>query len=72
MPNGPQGQRRPADANQLAKAIVDIATGEVEERAQDKSRKAIARGKARASALTPEQRADIARLAAQARWRKSQ
>jgi len=28
MPKGPQGQKRPADMNQLAKAIVDIATGE--------------------------------------------
>ena len=25
MPKGPKGQKRPADANQLAKAIVDLA-----------------------------------------------
>ena len=26
MPKGPKGQKRPADPNQLAKFIVDIAT----------------------------------------------
>ena len=30
MPKGPQGQKRPADPNQLAKFIVDIATGEAQ------------------------------------------
>ena len=30
MPKGPKGQKRPADMNQLAEAIVDIATGEVD------------------------------------------
>ena len=33
MPKGPKGQKRPADMNQLAKAIVDIATGQAEENA---------------------------------------
>jgi hypothetical protein len=32
MPKGPKGQKRPRDANQLAKLIVDIATGQVEDR----------------------------------------
>ena len=32
MPTGPKGQKRPRDANQLAKLIVDIATGQVEDR----------------------------------------
>ena len=32
MPIGPKGQKRPRDANQLAKLIVDIATGQVEDR----------------------------------------
>jgi hypothetical protein len=27
MPIGPKGEKRPRDANQLAKLIVDIATG---------------------------------------------
>ena len=32
MPTGPKGEKRPRDANQLAKLIVDIATGQVEDR----------------------------------------
>jgi hypothetical protein len=32
MPTGPEGQKRPRDTNQLAKLIVDILTGEVEDR----------------------------------------
>ena len=32
MPIGPKGQKRPRDPNQLAKLIVDIATGQVEDR----------------------------------------
>jgi hypothetical protein len=31
-PTGPKGEKRPRDPNQLAKLIVDIATGEVEDR----------------------------------------
>jgi hypothetical protein len=32
MPRGPKGQKRPRDMNQLAKLMVDILTGEVEDR----------------------------------------
>jgi hypothetical protein len=32
MPIGPKGEKRPRDANQLAKLIVDIATGQVKDR----------------------------------------
>jgi hypothetical protein len=28
MPKGPRGEKRPADMNELAKMIVDIATGQ--------------------------------------------
>ncbi|HXW28430.1 MAG TPA: hypothetical protein VEK55_03620 [Xanthobacteraceae bacterium] len=76
--------KRPRDPAQLAKLVVDIATGEVEDREptpeeQGKNAKAVARGRAggskggrsRAAILTPEQRAEIARIAAQARWKKS-
>jgi hypothetical protein len=76
--------KRPRDPAQLAKLIVDIATGQVEDREptpeeQGKSATAVERGKAgglkggkaRAMKLSPEQRADIARLAAQTRWKKS-
>ena len=77
-------RRRPRDFNQAAKLVIDIATGEVEDRPptpeeQGKSAAAVSRGKAggtkggkaRAMKLTPEQRAEIARLAAQTRWKKS-
>lgn len=65
--------KRPRDPAQLAKLIVDIATGE----AEDKKPLASARkgglkgGKARTKALTPEQRSEIARVAASARWKKA-
>lgn len=71
MPNKP---KRPRDPNQLAKAIVDIATeGEPEESVTVKRARKGGQvgGKARAKALTPEQRADIARQAASARWKKA-
>lgn len=67
--------KRPRDLNQWAKRMVDIATGEVEDtsekptvkRAQKAGQKG---GPARAKALTPEQRSEIARAAAAARWKK--
>jgi len=72
MPKGPQGQRRPADTNQLAKAIVDIATGEAKENAPTRGRPGGLKGaKARAQKLTPEQRREIARKAAAKRWRNA-
>ncbi|MEQ9635836.1 MAG: RNA-binding protein [Devosia marina] len=65
-------RKRPRDPNQLAKRIVDLATGEETEPQPDEI--AVARGKkggpARANKLTPEQRSEIARIAATARWRK--
>lgn len=68
--------KRPRDPNQLAKIIIDLATGATSER-QDTvlTKRARTAGKkggpARAATLTPEQRADIARVAAHARWKKS-
>jgi len=72
----PKRARRPRDPIQLAKLIGDIATGQAVER-DDSPKIARARkgghkgGPARAAALTPEQRAEIARVAAEARWKKS-
>ena len=73
--------KRPRDTNQLAKMIVDIATGEqpdtpADDDTEGKDPAAIARGrkggkkggKARAEALTNEERSDIAKKAAAARW----
>jgi len=71
--------KRPRDPNQLAKLIADIATGEVDDTVSE-SKKAVKRkgragglkgGKARARNLTSEQRQDIAKLAARARWKKT-
>ena len=61
--------KRPRDPNQLAKAIVDLATGEAEEKVPLAS--ARKGGEARATVLTPKQRSEIARVAAEARWKKS-
>lgn len=70
--------KRPRDPNQLAKMIVDISTGKVEDTLSAKKKKpaaqragGLAGSKARAKKLTPEERRDIARLAAQARWKKT-
>lgn len=71
--------KRPRDPNQLAKLIVDIATGETEDTVSVSKRVSkrkgraggLKGGKARAQHLTSEQRQDIARLAARARWKKT-
>lgn len=69
--------KRPRDPNQLAKLIVDIATGEAPPDAQsekDPAAVALGRkgglkgGKARAEALTPAKRSAIAKKAAAKRW----
>lgn len=71
--------KRPRDVSQLAKMMVDIASGEVnqiENDGKDKAAVALGRkggligGKARWANLSPEQRSEAAQLAAQARWRK--
>ncbi len=72
--------KRPRDANQLAKWIVDRATGQTqpEDDLHGKDAAAVKRGKAggakggkaRASKLTPEQRRAIATKGATARWKK--
>lgn len=68
--------KRPRDTNQLAKSIVDITTGDAEEdkpsrHSSVRSKSGIKGAKARTAKLTPEQRSEIARLAASARWKKS-
>lgn len=70
--------KRPRDPNQLAKLIVDIATGQVDDPDPDKGKDpaavALGRkgglkgGKARAKKLTAKQRSAIAKKAAKARW----
>ena len=76
--------KRPRDPNQLAKLVVDIAAGEKEDRGptpeeEGKNAQAVERGKrggavggkARAKTLTAEERREIARKAARARWSKT-
>ncbi len=69
--------KRPRDPAQLAKLVVDIATGEVEDTAPEPMTEAqrfaqsggLKGGKARAEALTAEQRSAIAKKAAEKRWK---
>ncbi len=69
MPRGPKGEKRPADVIGNAVHVMRIATGEIED-IQVKATKRAKGGKARAKVLTPVQRAEIARAAAAARWKK--
>lgn len=76
MPKGPKGEKRPADVIGNAVHVMRIATGEIEEGAEpddgkDPAAKALGRkgGKARAEAMTPERRKEIAQRAASSRWR---
>lgn len=69
MPKGPQGQKRPADMNQLAKRIVDIATGQAEDTVEPRGRAGgLKGGEARGQRLTQERRVEIAQKAAAKRW----
>lgn len=62
--------KRPRDANQLAKFIVDVATGDEPAYEPDTSGQregGVKGGKARADKLSPEERSEIAKKAAMAR-----
>lgn len=72
--------KRPRDPNQLAKFVADVATGQLptdSELAEARSAESklgriggLKGGRARAEALSPEQRREIAQRAAAARWKK--
>ena len=76
MPTGPKGQKRPADVIGNAVKVMRIATGEeveeLDEDGKNPAAKELGRkgGKKRAANLSPERRAEIARKAAESRWRK--
>ncbi len=76
MPKGPKGELRPADVIGNAVKVMRIATGEEAEvkteDGKDKAAVSLGRrgGKARADAMTPKQRSEIAKKAAQKRWQK--
>lgn len=73
-----RSRKRPRDVNELAAQLVDEATGDEPpadpDAGKDPAAVALGRkgglkgGKARAASMTPEQRSEAARKAAQARW----
>jgi len=78
----PKRSSKPRDTNALAKAIVDQSTdpddtGDDPHEGKNPAAVELGRlggkkgGRARAEKLTPEERSEIARKAAQARWRKT-
>ena len=79
MPKRSSKKKNIRDVNVLASSIVEQATGEPPFKPEDSNKNpaavALGRlgglkgGKARASKLTPEQRKEIARKAAKARWK---
>lgn len=68
--------RKPRDLNSLAASIVDQATDESPAEPESQQARAgreggVKGGKARAAKLSPEERSEIARKAASARWAKA-
>jgi len=73
VPKGPQGQKRPADVIGNAVHIARIATGEIEEtklQQPAKRKSGLAGASARKRNLTAKERSDIAKLAAEKRWKQ--
>jgi hypothetical protein len=76
MPTGPKGEKRPADVIGNAVHVMRVLTGELEDTipddGKDPAAKALGKkgGAARAKAMTPERRAEIAKKAAAERWKK--
>ena len=68
MPRGPNGEKRPADTIGAAVMVAKIATGEIEEDLPKNRQGKVNGGKARAESMTPEERSELARTAARARW----
>jgi hypothetical protein len=80
MPKRSSKPKRPRDANQLAKRIVDLSTGKAKEdlpapTEKDPAAVSLGRkgglkgGKARAKNLSKKRRSEIAKKAAAARWK---
>jgi hypothetical protein len=77
MPRGPKGEKRTADTVQNAILVARIATGEIDDSPPpngDKDPAAVALGRkggeARAKAMSPRRRTQIAKKAANKRWEK--
>ena len=78
MPEGPRGQKRPADTVGNAIKVARLATGDEEEEfdgsdGKDPAAQAMGRkgGKARAESLSPEKGSEIAKNAAAKRWERT-
>ena len=76
MPAGPEGQKRPGDVVGAAIKVARIATGELVDEVETdtgKNKAAVELGRkggqSRAKVLSQEQRQEVARKAAHARWR---
>lgn len=72
MPRGPRGERRPADVIGCAIAVARLSVGDTTDATKEPSskvRSGHAGAKARADKLSPEDRREIAKRAAGARWR---
>ena len=76
MPKGPKGEKRPADVIGNAVKVMRIATGEEDDSLTDdgKDKAAVSLGKrggeARAQSLSKKRRGEIAKIAAEKRWKK--
>ncbi len=74
MPRGPKGEKRPADVIGNAVHVTRIATGEIDEvvgKVPNRAKGGMKGAKMRAKVLSSQERSDIARVAAAARWKKS-
>jgi hypothetical protein len=75
MPRGPKGEKRSADAIGNAVMIAKIAAGEIEDITTEDGKNAAAvalgrmGGKARAEGMTAKRRKEIAKKAAEKRWK---
>ena len=68
-PRGPSGEKRPAETVQAAHRVFAIAVGDIEDnKPSGRTRSGKAGAKARAEALSSEQRREIAKKASNARW----
>jgi hypothetical protein len=68
MPRGPNGEKRPRDTVGCAVHVMKIATGEIEEDLPKNRENKVNGGKARVESMTPEDRSELAKKAAAARW----
>jgi len=76
MPKGPKGEKRPADVIGAAVKVMQIATGEIEDTTDDGKNQAAVQlgrkgGKARAEKMSKKRRSEIARKAAETRWKQT-